>query len=57
MDNMQEKVEYGKKEVKDVEGNVNEVVTSPKDAQPLEPKIKVKKTDKFSKEEGLRESI
>lgn len=54
-DEMNEKVEYGKKEIKHKDENVNEVFNAPKNLDLLEKKVKIKKTEKFKKEDGIRE--
>ena len=56
---IQESVEYGKREIKDVEVGLNEVVKNPYNInEDINQKIKIKKTPgKFSKEEYMKESI
>jgi len=54
-DEMNEKVEYGKKEIKQKEDNVNEVFSAPKNLDLIEKKVKIKKPEKFKKEDGIRE--
>ena len=54
---LKENVEYGKKEIKSKESMVKEVkAVDSKLDETLNKKIKIKKTEKFSKDEALKES-
>jgi hypothetical protein len=55
--NMNERIEYGKKEIKEIESNVNEVKKHilTESEENLNKKTKIKKNEKFKKEEGIRE--
>lgn len=52
---MNEKVEYGIKEIKAKEENINEVFNSPKNLEMIDQKTKIRKLEKFKKEDGIRE--
>lgn len=54
---MNEKLEYGKKEIKEIESNVNEVKKHSLNEKEdlLDKKVIIKKNEKFKKEEGIRE--
>jgi hypothetical protein len=54
---MNERIEYGKKEIKEIESNVNEVKKHilTESEENLNKKTKIKKNEKFKKEEGIRE--
>jgi hypothetical protein len=55
--NTNENVEYGEKEIKLVEENVNEILNISKDSPMVNSKVKINKIDKFSKEEALKEGL
>jgi hypothetical protein len=54
---MNEKVEYGKKEIKEKESNVNEIKKHvlTESEENLNKKIKIKKNEIYKKEDGIRE--
>jgi hypothetical protein len=57
MDIQNERIEYGKREIKEKESNVNEVKKHSlnETEEFLNKKVKIKKTEQFSKADGIRE--
>jgi hypothetical protein len=57
MDAQNEKIEYGKREVKEIESNVNEVKkhTLNETEDLLSRKTKIKKNEVYKKDEAIRE--
>jgi hypothetical protein len=54
---MNERIEYGKKEIKEIESNVNEVkkYVLTESEEMLNKKVKIKKNVVYKKEDGIRE--